>query len=133
MKKFYSGLAVLAVLPALAGCGEDGLPGIPGIPDDLLEQCGLECKGVVEANGSVSGIGRLDSFFTATLNFRKQAAVLEADVRGVLSEMALALDLDVEAGASADDLAAAISAELEGGLDGAIEGGISVEYQPPRC
>lgn len=127
MNKFYSSLAMLAVLPALASCGEDG--GIPDIPG--LDQCKLECKGVVEASGSVSGIASVDAFFTSALNFKAQAGILQADIRATLAEMAIALGLD--ASGSVDELAARLDAHIKAGFDGKIEGGISIDFQPPRC
>lgn len=132
MKKFISSLAMLAVLPALSSCG-DKLPIDPPIDNPLLEQCKLDCKGVVEANGSVSGIASVDAFFTAALNFKGQAAVLEADVRGTLAEMALALGLD--ASGSAADLSARIEGYISGdaAFGGKIDGGITIDFQPPRC
>lgn len=130
MKKFYSSLAMLAVLPALASCGDDGNGLIPvDVPG--LDQCKLECKGVVEANGSVSGIASVDAFFTSALNFRGQASVLEADVRGTLAEMALALGLN--ASGSAADIAGRIEGHIEGGFGGKIDGGITIDFEPPRC
>lgn len=135
MKKFYSGLAMLAVLPTLVSCGDDGVGGLPGITDDLLKQCGLECKSVVEASGSVSGIAEIDAFFESALKFKGQANVLEGEVRAVLREMAVALQLDVDAGASAAELAAAIEGHIKAGFGGKIDAdaGLSIKFTPPRC
>ncbi len=127
MKKFYSSLAMLAVLPALASCGDD----LGGITNPITEQCELECKGVVQASGSVSGIASVDAFFTSALNFRAQASVLEGEVRGTLAEMALALGLD--ASGSAADIAGRLDAHISGGFGGKIDGGITIDFQEPRC
>lgn len=124
MKKFYSSLAMLAVLPALASCGDD-------LPNPLGGVCDLSCKGVVEANGSVSGIASVDAFFTAALKFKGQAGILEADIRGILAEMALSLGLD--ASGSVSDLAGRIEGHIKGGFGGNIEGGIKINFEPPRC
>jgi hypothetical protein len=135
MKKFYSGIAMLAVMPALMSCGEN-LPdgGLDSIGGDLLKQCGLECKGVVQASGSVSGIAEVDAFFTSALNFRAQASVLEADINGVLREMAAAFDLEVE-GKSTAQLAGDIEGYVKGGFGGKIdaEAGLNIKFTEPRC
>jgi hypothetical protein len=130
MKKFYSSLAMMAVLPALASCG-DGKSPLDGIEPPPVPGCELECKGVVEASGSVSGIAKVDSFFTAALKFRGQATALQADVTGTLGEMAGALGLDTSG--SAADIAGRIDAHITGGFDGKIDGGITIKFQPPRC
>lgn len=135
MKKFYSGLAMLAVLPTLMSCGEDGQDPIGGLGGDLTKQCGLECKSVVDASGSVSGIADVDAFFESALKFKGQANVLDAEVRAVLREMAVALKLDVAAGASTADLAAAIEGHIKSGFNGQIDAdaGLSIKFTPPRC
>jgi hypothetical protein len=124
MKKFYSSLAMLAVLPALASCGDD-------LPNPLGGACDLSCKGVVEANGSVSGIASVDAFFTSALKFKGQAGILEADIRGILAEMALSLGIN--AGGSVEQLAGRIESHIKGGFEGKIEGGIDIKFAPPRC
>src|SRR5690606_27455631 len=101
------------------------------IPDGVADQCKLECKGVVEASGSVSGIASVDAFFTSALKFRAQANILEADVRGTLVEMAVALGID--ASGSAADIAGRIEGHIQGGFGGKIDGGITIDFQPPRC
>lgn len=127
MKKFYSSLAMMAVLPALASCGDDGIPGVGGVTD----ACELKCKGVVEASGSVSGIAKVDAFFTSALKFRAQATALQADVTGTLGEMAGALGLSTEG--SAADIAAKIETHIKGGFGGKIDGGITIDFKEPRC
>lgn len=125
MKKFYSSLAILAVLPALVSCGESG-----GL---IPPVCDLECKGVVEASGSVSGIASVDAFFTSALNLKAQAGVLEADITATLKEMALVLDVDLEGAKTAADIAGKLEAHISGGFGGKIDGGVSIKFQPPRC
>src|SRR5690606_12914751 len=113
----------------LIGCGED-TPGISDIPGaDLCP--GLKCKTMAEAGGSVSGIAEVDAFFTSVVNFQAQAGMLEAEVNAALGEMAAAIGAEVEGSASAT--AANIVAKISGGFDGRIDGGISIEYQEPRC
>lgn len=130
MKKQISGLALLVASGLALGCGEDS--GLPGNP--LGDLCpGLECKTLAETGGSLTGVAEFDSFFTAVVNFDAQANVLQADVKAILGELAAAAGAQVEAGASIDDLKAAIVAKVEGNFDGNIEGGISIEYEAPKC
>ncbi|HEX2879421.1 MAG TPA: hypothetical protein VHO25_07775 [Polyangiaceae bacterium] len=101
---------------------------------DLAAICGFECKtieaqGDVAGSASISGIKSIDAFFSATLSLQSQTALLRAEVLGVLNEMTAILG--VEAGATIDEAAANVS----GGLDfnGAIDGGLTLDYQPAQC
>src|SRR5690606_35967310 len=82
-------------------------------------------------SGSVSGIAKVDAFFTSALKFRAQATALQADVTGTLGEMAAALGLSTEG--SAADIAGRIEGHIEGGFGGKIDGGITIDFQEPRC
>lgn len=131
MKKQISGLALLIASGLAIGCGGKDNP-LGGNP--LGDLCpGLQCKTMAEAGGSITGIAEFDAFFTSVVNFNAQASILEADVKATLGELAAAAGANVEAGASIDDLRAAIVAEVEGNFGGSIEGGITLEYQEPKC
>lgn len=136
MRKIVSGLALLTATLGLSSCGEDGLTNPLDknpLANELLQQCGLDCKGVIESRGSLSGDAKLDAFFTAVVSFDAQARLIEADIEAALREMALAAGAEVEAGADIKDLSAAIEAQVKGGFDGKIDGGLELVYEPPRC
>ena len=138
MKRIVSVLAMLVATPNLMACGsEDGTNPLGGdnplgdALDMAAEACGFECKTIAEAGGSVSGIAELDSFFTAVADFNAQANILDADVNATLGEMAAAIGVD--AGADASATASLIVDEINAGFGGKIDGGISIEYEPPQC
>ncbi|WP_434426796.1 hypothetical protein [Nannocystis pusilla] len=94
-----------------------------------LTFCGLQCpeQGLAEGNASITGFASVDSFFAAVVGFDKAALEVKAGVDAELRALAVSLELD--AGASAADIRAALSAKFSG----AIEGGLKVKYAPPRC
>lgn len=128
MKWRYSVLPVAFLgLAPLSGCGEDALG--DGPIGDLAKQCGLVCdsKGIVEGNASISGNASVDAFFGAVVDFKGAAAGLNADVRAKLD--AIALSVGLEPGAAAADIKGALQAKLAANVDG----GIKVNFQPPKC
>jgi hypothetical protein len=130
MKKQITGFALLIASGLAIGCGGKDNP----LGDGFGGLCpGLQCKTIAEAGGSITGVAKFDAFFTSVVNFNAQANVLEADVRAALGELAAAAGVQVEAGATIDDLSAAIVAKVEGNFDGNIDGGLTLEYEPPRC
>jgi hypothetical protein len=104
---------------ATVGCVDNPADGV----------CGLGCpvEGLAEGNASISGLASVDAFFAAVVGFDKAALEVKAGVDAELR--ALAVSLELEAGASAADIRAALAAKFEG----AIEGGLKVKYAPPRC
>jgi hypothetical protein len=98
-------------------------------PANIPDVCNLECpaEGVAAGNASISGIASVDSFFAAVVGFGKAALEVRAGVDAELRAIAVSLELD--AGASAADIKAALSAKL----DAAVDGGLKIAYAPPRC
>lgn len=118
-----SGLAIAA-----PGC-DDGPLG------DLAEQCGLVCPddGIAEGNASISGIVSVDSFFSAVIEVRNAALQVSGSVRGELEGMAASLGVEGYADLSTEDLGAAVVAGLETKFATTIQGGLTINYEPPRC
>jgi hypothetical protein len=96
---------------------------------NLAEECGLVCpvEGIVQGNASISGVASIDAFFSAVVGFNKAALEVQAGVDAELRGLALSLSLDP--GASAAEIRGAITAKLEG----AIDGGLKIEYAAPKC
>ena len=123
-------LPVLFALPfgmslaLVQGCDDSDSP-----LGNLAEQCGLVCsvEGIAEGNASISGIASVDAFFSAVVGFNRAALEIQAGVDAELRGLALSLELDP--GASAADIRGAITAKLEG----AIDGGLKIEYAAPKC
>lgn len=115
--QFARALAVGAVVVAAPGCPA------------AQELCDLECpaEGVAAGNASISGIASVDSFFAAVVGFGKASLEVRAGVDAELRGIAVSLGLD--AGASAADIKAALSAKF----DAAVDGGLKIAYAPPRC
>lgn len=124
MKSFgliAGGMAAGLTVTALQGC-DDGL-------GNIAEQCGLTCaaEGILEGNASISGVASVDAFFGAVVTFSRVSAEIAGGINAELRAIALSLELDP--GASGAEIKAAIQAKLSA----AIDGGLKVEYAPPRC
>ena len=105
-------------------------PGCDGgdVLGDIAEQCGLTCDGsLLEGNASISGVASVDAFFGAVIDVSTAANNISGTLRAELD--AIALSVGLEAGAGGAEIAAAI----EGRFAAALDGGIKVEYQAPKC
>jgi len=113
-------LTIGALAVTVQGCEE---------PEQILEACDLTCpvEGILAGNASISGLASVDSFFSAVVNFGKAAGQVKAGVDAELRAIAVSLDLD--AGASAVDIRGALAAKFKA----AVDGGVKIEYAPPRC
>ncbi|MEM9693803.1 MAG: hypothetical protein AAGA56_14740 [Myxococcota bacterium] len=112
----------LAVMPS-TGCGDDSPLG------NLAEQCGLTCpsEGIIEGNASISGIASVDAFFGAVVDFTGAADGVAAQVNAEVS--AIAISLGLEADAPIADVRGALEARIAAN----VEGGLTVDFQEPRC
>ncbi|MCA9704415.1 MAG: hypothetical protein KDK70_01045 [Myxococcales bacterium] len=126
MNTLYSRSIALPLVGLLAGIG---MSATQGCDNDLAAQCGLSCDSEAFINGqaSISGVASIDAFFGAALD-------LDATMRGVSGELRAELDaigasVGLSPGASGAELSAAIDAHL--GLY--VDGGLTIDYQPPRC
>jgi hypothetical protein len=106
---------------ALQGCDPEGGSGIPG--------CDISCpsEGIADGNAAISGIAEVDAFFGAVVDVSTAANNISSSLRSELD--AIALSVDLQPGASGADIRAAIETKLMG----AVEGGLTIKYQEPRC
>jgi hypothetical protein len=127
------------VAALLAGCQQQDTSSSSGGPakiqqaqlDELAEACGFVCKSIADGEANISGIRSIDAFFSATVNLQDATARLQADVQASLGEIAGVLG--IEAGATIEDTAAAIAAEVNGGFGGNLDGGLTLSFQPAQC
>jgi len=119
-----SGLAIAA-----PGCEGDGPLG------NIAEQCGLVCPsaGIIDGNASISGVVSIDSFFSAVIEVRNAALVVSGTVRAELEGMAASLEIEGFADMSLDQLSAEVVAGLDAKFAANIQGGLTINFQPPRC
>jgi hypothetical protein len=91
--------------------------------------CDLSCpdEGVIDGNASITGIAQIDAFFGAVVDVNAAALSISGARRSELDGIALSVGL--EPGAAGADIAAAVEAKLAL----AVDGGIKVAFQPPRC
>ncbi len=139
MKRFSYMLVGLTLLGLSGSCGtdENGDPIIPGgkIVEEIAKACGLACpgdkdsegveiKGVLEGNASISGVAKVDAFFASVNNFRGAAdgvsAGIEAQLKLIKADFGIAANADL-----ATELKAKVAANVEGSL--------VIDYQPPVC
>ena len=106
---------------ALQGCDPADGGGIPG--------CDISCpvEGVAEGNAAISGIAEVDAFFGAVVDVSAAANGISSSLQAELD--AIALSVGLQPGAAAAD----IRGEIEAKLGAAIDGGLKIEFQPPRC
>ncbi len=105
---------------AVQGCDEGGICG----------PCGVIAEGSV----GISGSARLDGFFGAVgdINavFVSVNADFEANIRGLAEVWGFEIAADAAIDASiVDDL----MAHIQGEISASVDGGISINYAPPRC
>ena len=118
----------IALLPACPGGGDNPL-------GDLAAQCGLVCpiEGLAEGNASISGVASVDAFFSSVIGVRDTAASVSASVRAELLGLAALLEIEGAADMSMDELTAAVEGGLQAMFDLYVDGGLTINFQPPRC
>jgi hypothetical protein len=139
MKRFSYCIVGLTILGLAGSCGKDE-NGNPINPLDkaagaLASACGLACpgekdsegvevKGVLEGNASISGVAKVDAFFASVNNFRAAAdgvsAGIEAQLKLIKADFGIAADADLKA-------------QLDAKIKANIEGSLVIDYQPPVC
>ncbi len=95
-------------------------------PGDIAEQCGLVCDEMafLEGKVNISGTASIDAFFGASLDFSGATAKVAGDIQA---------ELDALYGLVGADGSADFKAKLDAKLSGWIEGGLTIDAQPPRC
>jgi hypothetical protein len=129
---FYKTLGYLALPTLMIGMGSlaaTGCDGEDGPLGDLASSCGLTCaaEGTAEGNFSISGIPNVDGFFAAVVRLNEASAQVTGNIQGELD--AIAVSLGLEKGAGGADIKAALEAKIAANL----EGGLSIEFAPPKC
>lgn len=114
-----AGLMAGITATTVQGCDEGGLCG----------PCGLVAEGSV----SISGSAQLDGFFSAVADldqiFISVQADFEANIRGLAEAWGYTeLGADINA-----DAVAGLMGHIQTEIGGKVEGGISLNYVPPRC
>jgi hypothetical protein len=138
MKRFSLCIVGLTLFVFAGSCGKDenGNPINPldNLAKEAAKACGLGCpgdkidgveiKGVLEGNASISGVAQVDAFFASVNNFRGAAdgvsGGIEAQLKLIKADFGIAANADLKT-----ELAAKIKANLEGSL--------VIDYQPPKC
>ena len=138
MKRFSCCIVGLTLVGLAGSCGKDGenpLDDVGDLVTTLGKACGLACpgdkdtegvqiKGVLEGNASISGVAKVDAFFASVNNFRGAAdgvsAGIEAQLKLIKADFGIAANADL-----ATELKAKVAANVEGSL--------VIDYQPPVC
>ena len=121
MKKVFSLFAVMLLTAGLmSSC------------DAASELCG-PCGEVTMGDSTISGDARLDGFFKAVGSLGAGTATIQADFRANLEEIAAAFDVEGAADMELSALVTAVKGAVEGRIDATAEGGLKVEFQPPKC
>jgi hypothetical protein len=128
-KFFGQRMASVAAMGLLCGFAVASVQGC----DQAAEQCGLTCsaEGIVEGNASISGVASVDAFFAAVINVRNASLNISGSFRAELEGMAAQLGVDTSL--ETPELAAQVKAAIDAKISAAVEGGIQIKYQPPKC
>lgn len=112
------GLLVGASLSTLQGCDDGGIPG-----------CDLSCpaEGIADGNASITGVAEVDAFFSAVVDLTAAANSISGSLNAEIDAIGVSLGLPSGSGV------AEIRGALEAKLSASVEGGINIEFQPPRC
>jgi hypothetical protein len=94
---------------------------------DLAKQCGLVCGAYVDGEANISGLANVDAFFGAALDVTASINDLDASIRASIDRIAFSLGL--EAGATPAEIKGAFDAKFGAALDG----GLRIDFAPPRC
>jgi hypothetical protein len=96
---------------------------------DPGEVCDLSCpdEGVIDGNASITGIAQIDAFFGAVVDVNAAALSISGSLRSELDGIALSVGL--QPGATGAEIAAALDLKFTAALDG----GLKIDFQPPRC
>lgn len=96
---------------------------------NLAEKCGLVCdeEAFVNGQGSISGVASIDAFFGAAIDLNASMKGLSGSLRAELD--AIAVSVGLEPGAAGADIKAAVQAKIQA----SVEGGLTVQYDPPKC
>jgi hypothetical protein len=138
MKRFSYCIVGLTLFGFAGSCGGDDdnpLGDLGKVGEEIARQCGLACpgkkdaegvevKGVLEGNASISGVAQVDAFFASVNNFRGAADGVSA---GIEAQLKL-IKADFNIAANAD-----LKTELQAKLKANLEGSLVIDYQPPKC
>lgn len=134
MRKTSIGLASI-IVPAMAGlfatvaCSEDGSNPLTDGAETLCGPCGVVAQGDV----GISGSAKLDGFFQAVTALDQNLVTIsgefETNIDSLLATFGTEVAADADIGAKVDALTASIDAELTAN----VQGGLVVNYVPPRC
>lgn len=111
------GLLVGASMSTLQAC-DSGIPG-----------CDLSCPtdGILEGNATITGVAEVDAFFGAVVDLSAAANSISGSLTAEIDAIGISLGLPAGSGS------AEIKTALEAKFTGALDGGLKIEFQPPRC
>jgi modification target Cys-rich repeat protein len=136
MRKSVIGLVSLiapAILGAVAttGCDKVSEAGdaAGGGFDALCGPCGV----VAEGDVGISGNAKVDGFFSAVASLNTAFVSINGNFEAQIDELIAVWGVDVAANATLSDKIADLKAEINAQVTANVEGGLTVNYVPPRC
>lgn len=130
-KRIETVLSIVACAFALSASGCDEVAEACDLklacPGEEESEGGPIVQGIAEGNASISGLRSVDAFFSAVVNFRGAAGQIKADVDALLARIAVSVGL--EPGAASAEIKTALEAKIAAN----VEGGLTVNFQEPRC
>ncbi len=102
------------------------------VKDATENLCG-PCGEVSAGDDFISGDARLDGFFKAVGTLGAATAQVEVDLKEELLALGAVFDANVNAEMSIEDIASSVRAAIDAEISANVEGGIEVDFVPPKC
>ncbi|MDJ0764599.1 MAG: hypothetical protein QNJ97_16595 [Myxococcota bacterium] len=130
MKHLLAVLFSIGVFGVLMGgaCGDDDDSLIPIDGEDLCGPCGTLANGAT----TISGDARIDGLLKAVGTLGVRTGSIKANFDADVKELAAVFMTQAEIDASTN-LVAELKAKIQAEITANVEGGLSVQYQPPKC
>jgi hypothetical protein len=122
-------IITIAGLGLLVGMSMSMISACDPVPADGIPGCDLSCPtaGIVEGNAAITGVAEVDAFFGAVVDLSASARAVSGSLDAEID--AIGVSLGLEPGSDA----AAIRTALEAKFMAATDGGVKLDYLPPRC
>jgi modification target Cys-rich repeat protein len=128
MKKglFFASAAVISLVAAsmISGCEE-----VTKASEGVCGECGFVGQGDV----GISGNAKLDGFFKAVADLNKVNVAVNADFVANVAELETAFGIKAAAGATIEARVTALVTAIKAQVSANVDGGIKVDYVPPKC
>lgn len=94
--------------------------------------CGA-CGDIKLGDVGISGNAKLDGFFQAVSTLNSSVGQINADFETNIDSLIATFSVQVDANASIDAKVTALLAQIKADVSANVDGGLTIDYQPPEC